>query len=87
MVSINDTVADEVCRLLKRLQAFGGDLSGIEMKSIGGYWKVIVTIVAPSRISSGDQVVTEEVIVESFDVAQAVATAVAGRYNQLGKPG
>ena len=87
VVSISDTVADEVCEALKQLQRLGGELKGIEMKRSNDDWMVIISIRAPSEIGPGDQVVNRNLIVESFDVAQAVATAVAGRYGCLGKAG
>jgi len=87
VVSISDSVADEVCEALKQLQALGGELKGIEMKKLNDDWMVIISIKCPSCNGPGDQVVNRNLIVESFDVAQAVATAVGGRYDCLGKPG
>ncbi len=84
---ISDSVADEVCGLLQELQTLGGALAAIHLgrkffTSPMQIWTVTITV-QDEQLTRSERAID----VESFDVAQAVATAVAGRYDCLGKAG
>ena len=80
-MAVAETVADDVCAMLKELQGHGGILFSIGMNWQIDHWSVEVKVVG----APGDTIKDHScmVAVETFDVALAVATAVGGRYDLL----